>query len=215
MSEIEELLERKDYEVRGVTGESFYVLNQTEQEVFARTRDRYETQFHFDNISDLSDLDRLLGLELLGFRYTQWALSGTDWDGLPVDPDEVESKKKRVDVEIRMLKAAMGIVRTHRIESEHQSVADYLQRLLRRAKEFGVHRDTQIVKAFNLWQDLHSLVGMHDRCDDIEREQLGVNVEDILAWLRDVAFPEFERIDEQFRKNQRLWIREIGPVDAS
>ena len=91
-----------------------------------------------------------------------------------------------------------------------ESAGEYLQDLLRRAREFGVHRDTQVAKAIDLLMEVKKLVGLHYRCDEEERFSLGVSPEQILEWLRDVAIPEYDRIDDQFRKNQRLWIKEIA-----
>ena len=103
----------------------------------------------------------------------------------------------------------MGIDRVGRTTSETQNVSDYLSSLLQRAEEFGVHRDHQIAKSIDLWKELQSKIGMYDRCDEEERIHERVTLEDIYSWLKTEAFPEFDKIDDAFRKNQKLWIKAI------
>jgi hypothetical protein len=110
------------------------------------------------------------------------------------------------------VKASMGMDRKGRVSDEQQSTADFIRTLLGRAREFGVHRDEQIAKAMDLMSEIQKLVGLHDRSDEEEQHQLGVDAEHILDWLRSVALPEYKAIDAAFRKNQKLWIRELSNV---
>ena len=79
-----------------------------------------------------------------------------------------------------------------------------------RAKEFGVHRDEQNAKSQDLFNELKKLVGLYRRTDEEERKHLSVDLPDILEWIENVAIPEYDAIDDNFRKNQKLWIRDIG-----
>ena len=109
-----------------------------------------------------------------------------------------------------MLKQTLGMSRVHRMTSEQQNVADYVETLLRRAKEFGYHRNNQVIEAINILNELDSKVGMHDRCDDEERASEGVTIEAIFEWLREEALPSYKKIDDAFRKEQRIWLKELA-----
>lgn len=196
--------------VQGSSGAEFQVLHEEEKTWYEETLQRYMEEYKFQNISDLQDIDRLLGLELLSYRYSNWLIRDTDYDGMAFDEKAVRDHKQKIDQEIRLIKSHMGMGRRHRVESEQQSTADYLQNLLRRAEEFGIHRNVQIAKAIDLFNDLKSLVGLHDRTDEEEAKHLGVATEDILDWIRQIAIPEYEAIDAAFRVEQRIWIREVS-----
>ncbi len=196
--------------VEGAAGTAYHLLNMEEGRWFELSLDRYTEQYHFENIADLQDLDRLLGLELLSYRYANWLLRESDYDGNPFDDKAVREHKDKVDKEIRGIKQHMGVGRKTRVESESQSVSDYLQDLLGRATEFGFHRDEQNAKILNLFMELKKLIGLHQRTDEEEQKELGVSLEDIYVWIVDVAIPEFDRLDDHFRVNQRMWIKDIA-----
>lgn len=196
--------------VEGASGTEFWVHGIEEQAWFETNLERYLGEYKFENIADLQDLDRMLGMELLSYRYASWMIRGHDYEGLEFDEKFVRDHKQKMDQEIRLTKQHMGMNRKARVESEQQSVADFLENLLRRAEEFGVHRDAQIAKSFDLLQEIIKLVSLHDRTDEEERHHLGVGADQILQWIREVAAPEFQAIDDAFRKNQRLWIQDIA-----
>ncbi len=196
--------------VEGASGAEYYVLSVDEAAWFDKSMERYMDDYRFDNIADLQDLDRLLGLELLSYRYTAWLTRGVGYNGELFDEKAVKDHKQKVDQEIRLVKKSMGMDRKGRVESEQQSTADYLKGLLRRAEEFGIHRDNQIAKAMDILNETKKLIGLHNRCDEEERKHLGVELEDIFTWLQDVAIPEYDKIDAQFRENQRIWIHEVA-----
>lgn len=195
--------------VLGSSGASFDVWGDHEAKWWDDNLEAYLDSYQFENVADLQDLDRLLAMELVSYRYANWLLRGKDYEGLLFEEKQVRESKDKVDKEIRLLKAHMGLARKARIESEQQSVADYLKRLLARAREFGVHRDEQISSAIDLFMELRSMIGLHDRTDEEERAHLGVTEGQIIEWLRDEAIPKFDAIDDAFRKNQTLWIQEV------
>ena len=198
--------------VIGASGAEFEVLNDLEKAWWNTNLKRYQDNFKFDNASDLQDLDKVLMGELISYRIGNWLLRDADYDGRSIDEivDKLKRQKGDIDKETRLLKDSLGMNRARRQDSTQQSVADYLENLRLRAKEFGVHRDNQIAKAIDLLNELFTLVGLHDRCDEEERAHLKVNPEDILAWVRETARPEYDKIDAAFRKNQRLWIKDVS-----
>ncbi len=199
-------------QVVGASGALFEVLNEPERDYWNKAREKYLDQYKFENISDLQDMDRVLVGETLSFRWGSWLVREADYDGRSIE--EVEDKLKRqkieMDKETRILKEKMGLNRAHRQDSEQASTADYLQNLLRRAGEFGVHRDEEIAKSLDLLREVFTQVGLFTRSDEEERAHLKINPEDIMKWLIEVAKPEFDAIDAAFRKNQRLWIRDLS-----
>lgn len=195
--------------VEGASGAVFEVADDAETVWFNLNMGKYLEEYRFENVADLQDLDRLMGMELFSYRYAGWLLSGSTHDGKAFDQKSVRAFKKEVDIEIRLTKKHMGMDRKGRVESEQQSTAEYLSNLLRRAKEFGVHRDNQIAKAVDIVHDLKKLIGVHDRTDEEERRHLGVSESQIVEWIREVAIPEYDEIDDAFRVNQRLWIKTV------
>lgn len=195
--------------VAGATKTVFDVLADIEVMWWERALAGYLDQYKFDNIADLQDLDRLLQSELLSFRWGNWLAREADYDSNVIDEKVIRSSLMEKDREIRLLKKHMGMDRKGRIESESQSTADYLSELKRRAKEFGVHRDQQVAKAIDLFMDLKTLIGLNSRTDAQEQAELAVTEKDIIQWIRDYAIPEYEAIDDAFRKNQTLWIRNL------
>lgn len=196
--------------VEGSSGTRFHLINMDEGRWFEQSLERYMEQYHFENIADLQDLDRLLGLEALSYRYSNWLLREADYDGNPFDEKAIREHKDKVDKEVRAIKVHMGIGRKTRVESEQQSVADYLSDLLGRANEFGVHRDEQNAKILDLFMELKKLVGLFARTDEEERKQLGVSLDDIFQWIIEIAIPEFDALDDHFRENQKTWIKDIA-----
>jgi hypothetical protein len=197
--------------VVGASGARFEVLSEAERDYWNHARDKYLDQYKFENVSDLQDLDKVLVGEVLSFRWGSWLTREADYDGRSIEEqeDKLKKQKRELDQETRILKEKMGLNRAHRQDSEQQNVADYLETLLKRAKEFGVHRDHQIAKAIDLLHEIFTQVGLYYRTDEEERAHLRVQPEDIMQWLLDVAKPEFEAIDDAFRKNQTLWIKDV------
>lgn len=195
--------------VDGSSGTQYVVLIREEAVWFENALAKYQEQYSFDNIADLQDLDRLLAMELLSYRYSVWLIRETDYDGNQYDDKVVRGSKDLIDKSIISVKSHLGIGRKNRVESEQESTADYISNLLQRAGEFGMHRDAQNARIMNLFMDLKTLIGLHDRSDDEERTHNHVHMEDIMEWIREVAIPEFAELDDHFRVNQRMWQKDL------
>lgn len=198
--------------VTGPSGSEYEVIHECEVDFWNSASSRYLEQFKFENISDLQDLDRVLVGEVLCYRWGTWLTAEADYDGRSIEElsDKLKKQKIEQEKETRILKEKMGLNRAHRQDSDQQNMADYLSTLLRRAKEFGVHRDHQVAKSVDLLHEIFVQVGLYQRCDEEERAHLRVNPEDIIGWIWDVARSEYEAIDAAFRANQRLWIKDIA-----
>jgi hypothetical protein len=172
---------------------------------------RYLSENHFTNISDIQDVDRMLIMELICFRWGTWISRQKDYWGDPVDEDKLQQSLKAHSTELRQLKKQLGIDKVARDRAKGEdSVPAYINNLLRRAKEFGIHRESQTAKALELFNELKALVTLHLNADEVERAEMHIQIADILDWLTTVAFPEYDALDAHFRQNQqRMWVRTI------
>jgi hypothetical protein len=66
-----------------VSGATAKVMSAEEAQWFNNSRDRYLDETRFTENTDVQDLDRLVQLELLLFRWNQWMLAGVDYEGAP------------------------------------------------------------------------------------------------------------------------------------
>lgn len=191
------------------SGAQFYVLTQDEVDYVNDRVTRYLKDNHFINVSDLQDVDRMVTMEVLVHRWTLWVSRQKDyWD------DDIDEKAFRASIndystEVRQLKKSLGIDKLTRDKQRgDDSVTEYLAQLRIRAKEFGVMRESQLNKALELFNQLKMLVTLHDNTDETEKREMRCTTDDVLEWLRQVAFPEFDIIDEHFKTaKQKFWIR--------
>lgn len=197
-------------EVQAPSGAAFHVLTESEKDYFESIAERYTTDNKFTNVTDLQDLDRILMMETMVQRWNTWLSRETDYWGDNIDSAKLQKYITDFSKEIRATKQALGIDKTSRDKDKGESVAKYIENLRLRAKEFGVMRNEQAVKAITLWQELIALITFYEKGDDEERKEFKKNLEDIYKWLKEEAIPEFNKIDEEFRKtSQRYWIRDL------
>jgi hypothetical protein len=188
-----------------------FPVHEEEVAYITERADLYLNQNHFTNISDLQDVDRLLMLELMVYRWGTWLSRNRDWWGDTIDDDKIQKALNAYSTELRQLKKQLGLDKATRDkEKGEDSVAAYIQNLQIRAREFGVMREDQLAKALELFQQLKALVTLHLNCDEIEQREMHLTQADVLEWLVQVAFPEFDHIDQHFRQNaQRMWVRKM------
>lgn len=199
-------VEKETFTTVSPSGAPVPLMTQAEVDFYNDKVERYQIDNKFSNVSDLLELDRVLLHELMCFRWGQWMLlGGTDYDGNP--QLKLEQMVQLYSKEIRELKAALGVDKKSRDANKGLNTADFFERLKLRAEEFGVHRDEQIIKAHTLWKELQGLYTLHKNSTDPERSEFKCHVKDLFEWLEE-KFVEFDAIDEAFRKNQKIWIRD-------
>jgi hypothetical protein len=199
-------------EVSMVSGETVRVLGDVEARWFNATRDSYLDQLKFTETTDLRDLDRLLVLELMTFRWTQQLAAGQDYIGMEVDGDQLRKNIKEYSEAVNKLKESMGLTKKARDDAAAAGdFATWLANLKMRAREFGIHREHQLSKALVLVNELSSIVSTFDRSDEEERHKIGFeNEKEIVDWVRSTMLPEYRAVDEHFRQTQqRFWVRSI------
>lgn len=200
------------FEVGLCSGQIMHVQTDTERDWFEATQTKYLSQTKFTENTDLQDLDRLLVLELLVFRWSQHLASGYDYHRNLVDDDLLRKQLKEQSDVITKLKASLSLDKRSRDAALNEgNFAGWLSDVKRRAKLFGIHRETQLNTALGLINELSAIVGAYDRSDEEERRKLGIESEvDIVKWVRDDMLPKFREVDEYFIHNeQRMWKRDL------
>lgn len=200
------------FEVQLCSGETAKVQTETEQRWFNSAKAKYLSENKFDATTDLQDLDRLLVLELLMFRWTQHLASGYDYENNLVDDDLLRKQVKEQSDVITKLKQSLGLDKKTRDAALNDgNFHTWFMDVKRRAKVFGIHRENQLNVALGLMNELAGIVGAYDRSDDEERRKLGFETEiDIVAWIRESMIPDFKAVDEYFLENeQKLWKRDL------
>jgi len=190
------------------SGAEVQVMNSKEVEFYNSVSERYQQDNKFTNISDLAELDRLLTYEMMCFRWANWLLTGYDYDGGPV----MSSLSKDIAAyskEIRDIKGGLGIDKKTRDRDKGASTAEFMDMLVIRAGEFGVHRDEQIIAAHTILKELEALYTLHKNSTATERTEFKCHEEDIFNWMEE-KFREFDKIDDAFRENQKIWLRELN-----
>ena len=197
--------------VKLVSCKDVTVQTALEAQWFNQTRDSYTTQLKFTETTDLLDLDRLLVLELMVFRFTQQLAQGHDYDGDMLNEKQMVADLKLYSDQINKVKESMGLSKKSRDDAANEgNFSGWLADLKSRAKIFGVHREKQLTKALALMNELSTVVGAFDRSDDEERRKLGFESDtEIVGWVRETMLPEYHALDAYFRENeQRYWIRD-------
>jgi hypothetical protein len=197
------------YTVTSPTGSELNLQTEQEANWYEAQRDKYLADNRFTNVSDMEDLSRLLMLEIMVHRWSIWLTQGFDYLAARINETELKNAIKEYSVEVRLVKASLGIDRVTREKDKGESVGDYIAMLLSRAKEFGVHRDQQYDKSVTFLWELISMVQTHDRCDDEERRELDLTTDSIVDWVRKVVIPEWDDINNAFRANQKIWINDL------
>lgn len=203
--------EVKEIIVTGPGGGRFTVMTETERQQFEDLVATYTAHNQLVNISDQQDLERVIYLELLSLRYANWLSTETDYTGELIDARQVSTMMKDFSGELRQLKKSIGIDKPSRQREQSESLSDYIENLKMRAKEFGIMREEQLTAALTLFNDLRAAITLHDNChNEEERKEQNATIDDILRWLREEAFPEYDEIDKYFIDNsQRYWVKDL------
>ncbi len=195
------------------SGAVFWVLSEAEVSYVEDRRDRYLSDNHFVNISDLQDVDRMLISEMLILRWTQWVSRGKDFWGDPIDEQAFRRSINDYASELRQLKKALGVDKGTRDKTRGEdSTATYIETLRARAKEFGYHRNNQAAKAMELFNQMHEKVVLLDNTTPDEQAELDITPAAFIKWVREVCIPEYEALDHAFRNRedgQRYWVRSM------
>lgn len=196
------------WEVDLVSGEKLRVQTDVEARWFQRAKRDYLAQARFEDRTDLQDLDRLLCLELMQFRWNQHLAAGVDYENNLTEDESLRRNLKDQSQAITQLKESMGLTKKARNALLDQgNVAEIWATLKRRGKEFGHFREEQLRVALVLMNELSAIVSSYLRADDEERKRLGYeDADSIVAWIDEDMMPRYHAVDQHFRQTvQRLW----------
>lgn len=195
--------------VTTASGATLRVLTDEEKTFYERQRDTYLEEFGFTSLSDKADLDALLFQEMMSHRWTVQLATGTDYAGQPLHvtlANQYRVNQNDAARSISQIKTTMGMTRASR-DADKGSVSEYLTGLLRSAKQFGIHRNEQVILVLTLFNELKMIVGTYDRSNATERNKVGIEApEDIVEWIRTIAIPKYEELDKKWvDSTQRYW----------
>lgn len=200
------------FDVKLVSGHVMQVQTEAEQKYWNATRDAYLEDTKFTEKTDLADLDRLLGMELMVFRWTLELVSGKDYQGDDIeDPESQRKNIKEANVSINATKDALAINKKMRdANSSSGSFVSWLEDMKFKAKEFGMMREEQLKVALTLMMEIFGVVSAFERSNEEERRKLGyAEAQDIVTWMNEVKRPEFDAVDNYFKENkQKFWRRD-------
>lgn len=195
--------------VTSPTGAIVRLLTENEEEFYNQIAKRYLEDNILSNVSDLQELDRILVMETMVYRWSQWLLEERDYFGDAVNVAELQKNIADYSKELRLVKKALGIDKSTREKEHGETVADYIHNLKLRAKEFGVVRNEQSYMAITLWMELIGVITFHLQSTPDERNEFKANEADVIKWIVD-AMPRFDQIDKDFREtSQKIWIRDV------
>src|SRR6058998_2629942 len=89
------------FTVHSPTGSELNLQTQEEADWYENKRDRYLVDNKFTNVSDLQDLDRLLMLEVMLYRWGLWMGQGFDYLYSRIDENQLKNNLKDYSTEVR------------------------------------------------------------------------------------------------------------------
>lgn len=200
------------FDVELCSGETIKVMSEQEQRWFNLTKQKYLSENKFTAVTDIQDLDRLLNLELMVFRWSNHLSSGYDYANNLVDDDLLRKQLKEQSDVILKLKMSLGLdKKTRDAVLNDGSFHTWFMDAKRRARTFGIHRENQLRNALTLINELSGHLGAFDRSDEEERKKLQfVSEKDIVDWIRESMLPRYREVDEYFIEHeQKMWKRDL------
>lgn len=192
------------------SGAVFLVLTEEERNHVEARVGQYQTQFEFQNVSDLAGLDLIIEKELLAHRTALYLSRGKDYFGEAIDEVAQFRWLKELSAELRQLKKSLGMDKVSRDKAKGEgSIPEYLEKLRTRALTFGYMRNGQANKSIELSMELTARITLYVNCTPEERVEMKVTEKDIIEWIQHVYIPAFEAIDAEFREEQKTWVRDM------
>lgn len=205
---LDEAVDQSDLIVTTPSGASLQLMIPLEVQHYNDLAARYQSDNLFKNISDLLELDRILTMEIMCLRWSTWLLQEKDYYGEPVNVSDLQKQHREYGKMILELKQGLGLDKKSRDANNAGTVADFIENLKIRAKEFGIHRNEQNYMAYNMLCELRAKVTLMNNATETERTEFEVHAAQILEWFVEEVVPELDELDEHFRKDQRIWVRE-------
>jgi len=191
------------------TGGEIEVMGDAEERRYNESLAQYTQGVTFTERSDLEDLERILFMELMNYRWSRWLAAGREYDGTIVNNEgELRRWINDYNTAITKIKESLKLDRKGREGDQAMTFDARWRRLAEHAQEMGIMREKQLGRALEIMQGLFGIVATFDRSDAEERGKIGFPDEaSIVQYVRE-SRPAFDEIDEYFREHQqRLWVR--------
>lgn len=202
------------FEVVFLDNSKIELQSKDEVEFFNRAQSKYVHDNTFTVASDERALDRLCLSETLMHRWQTQLASGKDYQGQPLNHPEQEALRKNIKegaITISNAHTELGLTKAQREKEAHDSVGAYINNLLMRAKERGIHREEQVDMNINLFMEYSAHVTAFMRADEYERGRLGFpDADALIRWWVENGMKRFKDHDDAWRNsNQKYWRSDI------
>lgn len=202
------------FSVYTLDNQELELQHKKEVDFYNRAQSKYVGENSFTVASDERNLDRLVLMETLMFRWQSQLASGLDYSGQPLTYAETEGLRKNLKegaITISNAHIELGLNKMQREKDKVESVQAYVNNLLSRAKERGVHREEQVDLILNLFMEYTAHCGAFSRADDYERGRLGFpDAQSLVNWWLEVGQPRFKDHDDAWRAgSQKYWRKDI------
>lgn len=191
------------------TGGELMVMGMAEKLRYEQAKVSYTDGIVYELRTDLEDLERLLFLELMVYRWGLWMMQGQEYDGTVInDENRIRRMVQDFAKQIDSLKDQLKLSKKARESDKGESFDERWRKLASHAKEFGVMREKQLGHALETMQAIFAAVSTFDRADEEERKKIGMPTqESVLEVVRELR-PHFDEVDAYFRANsQKFWVR--------
>jgi hypothetical protein len=192
------------------TGGVIKVMGLAEKLRYETAQASYTDGVVYELRTDIEDLERLLFMELMVYRWGLWLMQGQDYDGM-VLKDENQTRRWVQDFakQIDLVKDNLKLNKKAREGDKGESFDVRWRKLASHAREFGVMREKQLGRALEIMQSVFAAVATFDRSDEEERKKISMPDESaVLDIVRELR-PYYDEVDEHFREHsQRFWIRD-------
>lgn len=193
------------------SGADYEVPTLEDAEYIERLIAEYQAEFVFENPSDLADLDLIVQMESLCWRWNRELSLGYDRSNQPVNARQLQDFVKSNSTEIRRLKDQLGMDRKQRMRTSGDgSVAEFIERLTTAGAQMNILRCAQLSEGIELSMQLRTLTTVYFNGDEETRRIFHCTAEDILEWVANVFDPRMQAVDDYFMHNdQSIWIRKM------
>jgi len=195
------------FKVKTPSGVEIEVQTEAEKEYYEQALKKYTSQFGFENAADITALETLLTCQLLVFRFNNWLTLGSTYNGEPIDVDKITDSINKLSQRIAQLLDTLQISKKSRTEKD-ATPAEIVDKILKRAKEYGVRKNEVAWKFLEAYYYISSLINTHLRMNEKERIKFDLTAPSVIRKIKTVL-DDIDRYEEAFRKERTLWLADI------
>lgn len=203
-----------NFKVYTLDNQELDLQHKKEVDFYNRAQSKYVNDNVFTVASDERALDRLVLMETLMFRWQAQLASGLDYGNQPLTYAETEGLRKNLKegaITISNAHQELGLSKVQREKDKVESVQAYVNNLLARAKERGIHREEQVDLIINLFMEYSAHTQAFMRADEYEKGRLGFpDAQALVTWWIDNGVKRYKDHDDAWRNSsQKYWAKDI------